>query len=301
MIGTAASVLSGPMRRAVVLSLVLLAALAAAAPTAGAAAPQRALSFELHADGFKIQGRSAPGSDRVRLMLDRGGEVGYYNARARLGAGTVRARFGRLGSLDFKFVPARGEAPLGCGGKYGAQYGSFKGSLIFRGEHHYAAVDATRAKGWFQTHPARHCGHAAHGSAATPGRAAAVAPIAETGGASKPGAPSSCRSDSSAPSPRTGRERVPGRLQRAPRRTPGRDADRPRRPVVCRGAQLRLGPRRRDGDARTARARSSAVPSSAASPTASSRWWGGLRAPILGGRPVRVTGADFHTTLGPGA
>ncbi|HEY5334131.1 MAG TPA: hypothetical protein VIJ21_11350, partial [Solirubrobacterales bacterium] len=34
-------------------------------------------------------------------------------------------------------------------------------------------------------------------------------------------------------------------------------------------------------------------------PGGGARWWGSLRAPILGGKPMRVTGADFHATLGP--
>ena len=285
------------MRRALVLFLVVLAALAAVAPTAGAAAPRRALTFELHADGFRIEGRSALGSGRVRLMLDRGGEVAYYNARARLGAGTVKARFGRLGSLDFKFVPARSEAPLGCGDEYGRQRGTFTGSLIFHGEHHYADVDVGKAKGWFETHPLRRCGHAAHGSVATPGRAA---PIAETG--------ASLEAWSSYQLPfrffgaftENGEKgvRVAFNALLAEHRE-GMQIDR--------GVQLYAGARSFVWDlgAGTATIEPPTPFTGRAffrrEPGGGSRWWGSLRAPILGRRPMRVTGADFETTLGSDA
>jgi hypothetical protein len=284
------------MRRALVPFLVVLAALAAVAPSAGAAAPRRALSFELHADGFQIQGRSALGSGRVRLMLDRGGEVGYYSARARLGARTVKARFGRLGSLDFRFVPARREAPLGCGGRYGAQYGIFKGSLIFRGEHDYADVDAGRAKGWFQTHPVRHCGHAAHGSAATPGRAA---PIAETGAGLEAWSSFHLPFRFFAAFTEAGKKgpRVAFNALLAEHRE-GMQIDR--------GVQLYAGARSFAWDlgAGTATLEPPAPFTGRAffrrEPGGKSRWWGSLRAPILGGRPMRVTGSAFNATLGPG-
>jgi hypothetical protein len=285
------------MRRALVLCLVILAAPAAIAPTAGAAAPQHALSFELHADGFRIEGRSAPGSGRVRLMLDRKGEVAYYNARARLGEGTVKTRFGRLGSLDFKFVPARREGPLGCGGEYGAQYGIFRGSLIFHGEHHYAAIDSARAHGWFQTHPVRHCGHAAHGSAATPSRGA---PIAETG--------ASLESWDSYQLP----FRFFGAFTENGKNGPrvafnALLAEHREGMQVDRGVQLYAGAHSFVWDlgAGTATFEPPAPFTGRAffrrEPGGGSRWWGSLRVPILGGRPMRVTGADFETTFGTDA
>src|SRR6202042_2813342 len=80
------SVLSGQMRRAPTLLSVLLAALAVAVAPAGAAQPRHGLGFELHADGFWVTAKSPLGTDRVRLMLDRHGEVAYYWAPARIGA-----------------------------------------------------------------------------------------------------------------------------------------------------------------------------------------------------------------------
>ena len=43
----------------------------------------------------------------MRLFLYRHGEVAYYFVPARIGAGTVQARFGRLGSIDLRFTPGR--------------------------------------------------------------------------------------------------------------------------------------------------------------------------------------------------
>jgi hypothetical protein len=285
------------MRRALVFFLVVLAAIAAVAPTADAAAPRRALTFELHADGFRIEARSALGSDRVRLLLDRGGEVAYYNAPARLGAGTVQARFGRLGSLDFDFVPARSEAPLGCGGEFGRQRGAFTGSLIFHGEHHYADVHAARAQGWFETHPVRHCGRAAHGSATTPPR---PAPVAETGAGLEAWSSYRLPFRFFGAFTEAGKKgvRVAFNALLAENRE-GMQIDR--------GVQLYAGSRSFVWDLGTGTATiEPPAPFTGRAffrrePGGGSRWWGSLRAPILGGRAMRVTGVDFETTLGSDA
>jgi hypothetical protein len=142
------------MRRALTLLSAVLAALAVAVAPAGAVPPRHGLGFELHADGFWITAKSPLGSDRVRLMLDRHGEVAYYWAPARVGPDSVRVRFGRLGVLAFHFTPDHREGPLGCGGRHdGSQQGIFRGALVFHGENDYADVDAHRAGGYMQTRP----------------------------------------------------------------------------------------------------------------------------------------------------
>ena len=90
------------MRRALALLSLALAALAVVAAPAGASQPRHGLGFELHAGGFWITAKSPLGSERVRLMLDRHGEVAYYWAPARVGPDSVRVRFGRLGTLAFR-------------------------------------------------------------------------------------------------------------------------------------------------------------------------------------------------------
>jgi hypothetical protein len=144
------------MRRAFVIAGVMLAALLAMAPAAGASTKPGAV-FYLHARGFFVEGRSERGGERIRLFLGRHGEVAEYLAPVRLGAGTVTARLGRLGSIDLRFRPGHGEGPLGCGRTEGWQRGSFVGSIDFRGEHDYAGIDAGRARGWFRTRPTGPC------------------------------------------------------------------------------------------------------------------------------------------------
>jgi len=150
----------------------------AAAP-AGAAKPRHGLGFELHTDGFWVTARSPLGSERVRLMLDRHGEVAYYWAPAKIDADSVRVRFGGLGTLAFRFTPDRGEGPLGCGRHDGSQEGTFRGRLVFHGENDYADVDVSRARGYMQTRPTNCAG----GRRTTGGEREVrrAVPIAETG------------------------------------------------------------------------------------------------------------------------
>ena len=167
------------MRRPLAILLVIAAALAAVAPSAGAH-PRRGVSFALEDAGFSVQGWSAPGSDRMRLRLYRRGEAGYYYVKARLGEGTVRARFGRLGSVDLRFTPGRGEGALGCG-EGGWQRGGFVGRIVFRGEHDYAGIDARRAAGWFADGRRGGCGKGARADRGVAARASRLTPVAETG------------------------------------------------------------------------------------------------------------------------
>jgi hypothetical protein len=172
------------MRRALALLSLVLAALAVAAAPAGAAQSRHGLGFELHDDGFWVTATSPLGSGRVRLMLDRHGEVAYYWAPAHIGAGAVRVRFGRLGTLAFRFTPDRREGPLGCGGRHdGSQRGTFSGTLVFHGENDYADVDAHRARGYLQTRPTACAGGRRTGAGEGEVRraTASAAPVAETG------------------------------------------------------------------------------------------------------------------------
>jgi hypothetical protein len=293
------------MRRAFVLVLVILVALAVAGPTAGASPPQRGIQFELHADGFLLQANSNLGSGRLRLLLARHGSVAYYAVAARIGAGTVRARFGHLGSLDLRFTPDRGEGAVGCGVGEGRQQGTFKGAIVFHGEHHYAHVDAARARGWFQTYPHQGCSRGGGGrsgeggesvtGAATASRAAAVA---ETG----------VKLEGTTAYTLPARyfyvftENRPGGVRTAVNafRTERRD-----RMQIARGAQVYGGASSLEWDlvAGTARLEPPAPFTGRAffrrEPGGPAHWWGSLRVPILGGRPMRLTGAVFDARLGP--
>jgi hypothetical protein len=282
------------MRRLLALFLMIAAALVATSPTAGATTPRHGFVFGLRAHGFYVEARGSLGSGGVRLSLDRRGEVAYYYTWARVGAGTVRARLGRLGSLDLRFAPADGE--LGCGGPAGWQRGTFKGSIDFRGEQDYADIDVHRAAGWFQTRPAR-CG--ARGRTKPPARASRLPEVAETG-AELEG--------------RTG-TRLPFSLfdffSREGR--PGQRAvfaafrdERREGMLIERGAQVYGGVAAFEWDLAggTARVEPPAPFTGRAfyrrgGDGRPARWSGSLRAPVLGGKPMRLTGAAFAPFLGP--
>ena len=256
----------------------------------------RGFFFELHADGFEVQGRSALGSGRVRLLLDRHGEVAYYNVGARIGAGTVRARFGRLGSLDLRFAPGPGE---------GAARLRRQGRLAARELQRLARLPRRAPLRRRRRRLARRAGSRPLPQRGARGlqlgaRRRGRRPRAGPPRSPKPAPPSKAcdllparRSDSSTPSPRTGPAgvRVAFNAFRAEHRE-GMLIDRgvagaTAAPTASTGTSA--PGRRRSNRPR----RSPAAPSTAAEPTAGSRWWGSLRAPILGGRPMRLTGAAF--------
>jgi hypothetical protein len=308
------------MRRALVVLLMIAVATATAAPSAGAAAPRRGFLFSLHADGFGIQGRSALGSGGMRLLLDRHGEVAYYYVRAQVGAGTVRARFGRLGSLDFRFVPGQGEGPLGCGSSEGWQQGAFVGRVVFHGEHDYAHVEADRASGYFQSFPPGGCGRGRRVDAA------------RAGASRDQGARTSARRDL-ALRPNAGRA---GQVAETGARLQGQTGSQPpdtwlyffteNRPGGVRAVFNALRAERREGmriergaqvyggastfvwnlGAGTARVEPPAPFSGHAvyrggAGGGPSGWTGSLRVPIFGGEPIELTGPAFHARLDRGA
>jgi hypothetical protein len=289
------------MRRALALLPVFLVALAVAAPHAGAAKPRHGLYLNLHTKGFWINARSPLGSDRLRLLLDRHGEVAYYYVHARVGEDSVHARFGSLGELDFHFEPEQGEGALGCGGGDGGwQRGSFRGSFVFRGEHDYAHVDAHHARGWMKSAPS-HCGggHRKGGGAQVEvlgAAASASSAIAETGvrleavaGTRLPSRVVYCFIEN-----RSAGVRAVFNALREERRGPM---------VVMRGAQVYGGAASFTWDlgAGTAVLDPPAPFSGRAFYKREGRgtgWTGSLRVPILGGRPMRLTGSAFVAHLG---
>jgi hypothetical protein len=287
------------MRRTLVIAAVLVAALTAVGHATGAAGPRRGFLFYLHADGFAIEGQGALGKHRIRLLLDRHGEVAYYYVGAKVGAGTVAARFGRLGALDLRFTPKPGEGLLGCGGSEGWQQGSFRGTIAFGGEHHYAHVDAHRARGWFQTRPGRGCTDDPRTKPAmSKATASRQAPTAETGAelvaSTSPGLPSRYLYFFTT----NGEKGV--RVDFSAFRGERREGM-----TIVRGAQVIGGSRTFEWNlgAGTARVEPPAPFDGRAvyRPGGGGRlsWTGSLRVPILGGRPVQLTGPAFATDLGP--
>jgi hypothetical protein len=287
------------MRRALALILVVLAALAAAGPAAAASGPKRAVFFQLHVDGFLVRVKSIQGGRWIELLLDRHGEVAYYGAREQIGAGTVKARFGRLGALDFGFTPARGEGPVGCVSGEGWQHGTFAGSFRFHGENHYADVDVDRAPGWFQTRPAENCAGGRHRDEAPAATASRAGQIAETGARLEgvTGSRPPLRFFNFFTENRKEGVRASFNAVRVERREGMQ---------IERGAQVYGGAATFHWNlvAGTAQVEPPAPFSGRAfyrrGPSGPPSWTGSLSAPVLGGRPIRLTGAVFNAHLGHG-
>jgi hypothetical protein len=76
-----------------------------------------------------------------------------YIARAKLSATRIRATFGELGAVSFRFRPSagvkRGSAQRGCRGpdRFTTRFGVFVGRLDFEGENGYTAAHLHRVKG----------------------------------------------------------------------------------------------------------------------------------------------------------
>jgi hypothetical protein len=139
------------MRRALVLVSVLAAWLLLAAPALAPAAPraprpqpedQEDVIFGLEAEGFTVSVfvEDNDGDQTASLSISRDELVSSYVVPAKLTENSVKARFGSLGSLDFRFKPKK--ATSKCGGGL-----IFTGTFRFTGENGYIHVDADRAEG----------------------------------------------------------------------------------------------------------------------------------------------------------
>jgi hypothetical protein len=144
------------MRRALVLAGVLCAGLLVAVPTLAAGAGrevERELAFALDAEGFTVQVfvSNNDGDVNATIFLNRGPQVAYYTAPAKVTAERVTARFGGLGELDYRFAPKR-NGSVECNG---AEEGEavFEGAFDFTGENGYVHLEAGLAEGSFQIYP----------------------------------------------------------------------------------------------------------------------------------------------------
>jgi hypothetical protein len=117
-----------------------------------------ASEFMLHAsNGYKITVSADPEArvSSVELMAEGPAGTAQYVAPGHTTATTIRARFGRLGSLSVRFRPSghrrRVKVPKRCLKErppvVTSRLGSFVGTIRFRGEHGYTRVSADRAEG----------------------------------------------------------------------------------------------------------------------------------------------------------
>ena len=133
-------------------ALALLAAFAAGVlciASPAKAAPGRSLieaKFELHQQGFKVIVETEAGEEKVVLNLYRHGQVAAYETPATFGEDSLQAHFGRFGELDYAFDPDPVSSDCRGLGK-----GTFRGSFDFTGENDFVHFEADRARGTFIT------------------------------------------------------------------------------------------------------------------------------------------------------
>jgi hypothetical protein len=150
------------MRRALVLAAVVLAGLAAVPALAGAAparkAPvEREVSLALRAEGFTIffDTTDNDGELSAYLAIIRGRQRTSYQVPVQIGAHSVRAKFGGLGELDYRYAPS-GKVPTRCEHEADGK-AHFHGSFTFTGENDYVHIDADQADGIYHVYAPHGC------------------------------------------------------------------------------------------------------------------------------------------------
>ncbi|MBK5220461.1 MAG: hypothetical protein JJE35_11850 [Thermoleophilia bacterium] len=169
---------SGPIKASRLLILLFFAT-ALALPASASARPgwdvqKRSLhlSLEAHAsNGYELWVETL-GHRRVNLGLAKGGVVVSYTTSGRVSRDRIEADFGELGEVSvrlrgkpvpFELIPGLG-LPRNLfphrdcrGRKPVREAGSFRGTIRFRGEHGFAAVDLGDAKGEMRRYYRRLC------------------------------------------------------------------------------------------------------------------------------------------------
>lgn len=281
------------MRRFVLILVASLAALVALSPAAAAAEGTiREVKFELHEDGFLVVVQSEVSAGKIVLTLDRHGEVAYYETPAELTEDAVKARFGRFGELDYTFTPAPHVGPCSE-----VVTGTFEGTFDFTGENEYVEFEAPSARGTMRGAQEKGCRDGRRASAA-PRRAAAEATreVVED--------QASLLGHSAPPWPIRSLLVVEFEMKHRQRVLfEGFRGERVEGMLVGRGAQA-VAPRRDftwNLEAGTAHVAPPAPFTGSATfrrrPDGHSVWRGSLRAPVLGGVPMRLTGGDFRMQL----
>jgi len=293
------------MRRPLLLVPVILALLLATGPAASAGEPPiRKAEFQLRADGFLVTLKTESSSEKVVLSLYRGGQVAIYEAPAEITADSVKVRFGRLGELDYTFTPAGGKRPK-CKGADGTTEGTFKGTFDFTGENDYVTIEADHAHGSFEVFPVEGCKEPPSRTT-PPTRARRTSPAGEGGGEGE--------HEVTLAATTGGKRRVDYLLAFTLPTKKGTGlfingfrAERREGMLIERGVQVqaRLGALRWDRATGIAHLDPPAPFRGSAEfrhrPHGRSIWRGSLRIPLLGGRPLRLTGGRFKASINSGS
>lgn len=296
------------MRRAPVLVSVSLAALLGtgltfAAATTGAPpsvsigeVSRTSVEFDFHRGPFLVYVEMEGPGNRLALNVIRHGASADYLTKPHFEGRTVRARFGRFGSLDLTFTPTPGKVRR-CESIVQAQ-GVFRGRFEFIGENRYIHFDIRRVRGEHTT-----AGSCSSGRAVAAFQRPRAAPGGEERGvtlrARAPGPGSKARDTLTA---------IAGQGVRGFEAVvAGYRWEHEGGLEVIRGGLTGIGRNRFkwDLDAGTATLRPPAPFTGSAtlgrSRDGTRRWSGSLRVPILGGRPLALTGPRYNLGLRAGS
>jgi hypothetical protein len=273
-------------------------------PAARAAAPpsvsigelaRNSIEFYFRQGSYRVfVGMEGPGN-RLSLEVAHAGATADYVTEPHFEGRRIRARFGRMGSLDMTFTPSPGKVHR-CGSIVDAE-GVFTGVLEFTGEHRYIHLDLHRIRGRHTT--AGTCSSSRAALPPRPSRASIVPPEGREVilQARARGSRALDTVTATAGNGVRGFEAVVAAFHWEHR--DGME--------VIRGSQLGLGRRRFhwDLDAGTATLHPPAPFTGTATlgrgPDGSPRWRGNLRVPILGGAPLALSGSRFKVRLWEGS
>ena len=299
------------MRRALVLVSVSVAALLGttlAAASAAAPAPRAQMETErevrlaeFHVGGFGVNlwVTNNDGEVTAMLIVSRGGLVAYYLTPAKVTAERVKAQFGTLGELDYRFHAVPGESTRCLGAQEYEDEAVFEGTFTFTGESEYVHFDVDHAEGGVHVEPApKGC--------AQPGRARRVVPYSpsySTNGATL-GAKAGSKGEGQIREVRV-YDDGPGGQRRV--RIFATLAELREGMTVARGVEM-AAPAGAFGWNLMAGTASLRPPAPFAGSAKFTRhghigqgtWIGSLTMPILGGEPVRMAGGSFRAFIHKG-
>lgn len=123
-------------------TVVFLSTYAAIAASASPRVPRFSL-MGTHGYRIEVSGSAGRGSSRVTLTARKHGSYASYTVPGTARNGIVAAKFPGLGKVDARFKPKTPRRR----GRSGTSAGTFVGTILFQGEHHYTRVDAQKARG----------------------------------------------------------------------------------------------------------------------------------------------------------
>jgi hypothetical protein len=143
------------MLRPTLIPILAIAALLTAAPVAASPAANQedhpaAIEFALDANNG-LRAELETSGEGIYFKISRRGRFASYEVQGEATEAGLKARFGKLGSIDVTFKPTKTrteEPPKGCTGRPSTDSeGLFVGTIDFTGEFEYVRVEATQAEG----------------------------------------------------------------------------------------------------------------------------------------------------------